>query len=60
MSEKVKQKMTDMKTDHPELGALADRIQTMNVTEVTSELAALLDFGQTMMVALQELARVTK
>ena len=55
MSDKVKQKMTDMKTDHPELGALADRMQTMKLTEVTNELAALLDFGQTMMGALKNL-----
>ena len=47
--------MTKIKTDHPELGALADRMQTMKVTEVTNELAALLDFGQTMMGAVKNL-----
>ena len=55
LSDTLKQKMTNIKTDHPELGALADRMQTMNVTEVTSELAALLDFGQTMMGAVKNL-----
>ena len=55
LSDAVKQKMTKLKTNHPELGALADRMQTMNVTEVTSELAALLDFGQTMMGAVKNL-----
>ena len=55
LGDKVNQKMTEIKTNHPELGALADRMQTMNVTEATSELAAMLDFGQTMMGALKNL-----
>jgi hypothetical protein len=52
---KVQEKMTEIKTNHPELGTLADRMQTMNVTEATAELAALLDFGQTMMGAVKNL-----
>ena len=55
LSDKVQQKMTDMKTNHPELGALADKMQTMNVTEATEELQALLDFGQTMMGAVKNM-----
>ena len=58
LSDKVKQKMTTLKTNHPELGALADRMLTMNVTEVTNELAALLEFGQTTMGAVRT-CRVT-
>jgi hypothetical protein len=33
----LKERITNLKTNHPELGALADRMQTMNVTEVTKE-----------------------
>ena len=55
LSDNVKDRMTKIKTDHPELGALADRMQTMKLTEVTNELAALLDFGQTMMGAVKNL-----
>jgi hypothetical protein len=55
LSDKLKQKITDIKTNHPELGALADRMQTMNVTEVTDEMAAILEFGQTMVGAVKNL-----
>lgn len=55
LSDSAKQKIADLKTNHPELGALADKLQTMNVTQVTNEIAALLDFGQTMVVAVKNL-----
>ena len=55
ISDNMKERMTEMKTNHPELGAMADRMQTMNVTQVTNELAALLEFGQTMMGAVKNL-----
>src|SRR5687768_830511 len=55
LSNSTKQKIADLKTNHPELGALADKVQTMNVTQATNEIAALLDFGQTMVIAVKNL-----
>jgi hypothetical protein len=51
----MQQRMDNLKSEHPELGALADKMQTMNVTQATEELAALLEFGQTMMSAVKNL-----
>lgn len=55
LSDKVKQKITEIEKNHPELGAMADKMQKMNVTQATEELAVLLDFGQTMMGAVKNL-----
>jgi hypothetical protein len=55
LSESTKQKIANLKTNHPELGALADKLQTVNVTQVTNEIAAILDFGQTMVIAIKNL-----
>ena len=51
----MQQRMDNLKSEHPELSALADKMQTMNVTQATEELAALLEFGQTMMSAVKNL-----
>jgi hypothetical protein len=59
LSDAAKQKSEALKTEHPKLGVLADRILTkMNVTEeATKELTAFLDFGQRQLSASgQELA----
>jgi hypothetical protein len=55
LSESTKQKIANLKTNHPQLGALADKLQTVNVTQVTNEIAAILDFGQTMVIAIKNL-----
>jgi hypothetical protein len=56
MSERVKEKIAQFKTNHPELGALADRMQMMNVTQVANEVEVLLDFGKEMVTTMRNLS----
>lgn len=55
LSNSMKERITDLKSDHPELGALADRMETMNATQVTAELSTILDFGHTVMNAVKNM-----
>ena len=39
ISDNMKERMTEMKTNHREPGAMADKMETMNVTQPTDQLA---------------------
>lgn len=55
LTDAAKQKISDLRAQNPELGALADRMQNLNATQAMGELEALLGFAETMAGALKNL-----
>jgi len=49
-------KVEQMKSQHPELASLADKLQNMNVTQISDEVASMLDLAKDVVTGLKNIA----